>query len=415
MPSQPRYENPTFARELTDFPIDNNTASFAVRRGIVNMEGYDRIGRPTGSVVELATGYQSLHLLPPNEIVTMRLYGSAKYGVTGAQNHFTYEYGEVTEGTKVMIDHNCQAGHLDIDCGCRHSTQHALHEVFGEGHEDGLYLNIDGGDLSKSERIEIARDMLEATGGSVSRYIQSTPGFDNGCELNEMIVRQNKKLGSFQAPSGREFHWTNDLPVSFLGGHPGRLIVIKEEATTDKSGFGGKQKIHQVLIHGDVTNPERPAVVRPHSSCTTAEYGGNACDCADQEARTLRGIVENEAGLFLLMEDEGMGTGFANKLWQTQQTIIGETDLLTSRERFLGLPGDIRSYEMLEFVAQIAGMETCLHASNNHTKQSALENAGIQVVGHMALKVDGGRFSPHAKADFIAKQRSGNYSNYLNY
>lgn len=410
-----KYEYPTFPRGLADVPVENGSAVLPAKTGIEQKEGYKNIGTVTGNVVEVSTGLQMLSSFP-GETVGMKLFMSGNPSSEfGPHQHLAYVHGDVSKDSYVVVDHNCLGGHMDIDCGCRHDTRHGIASIYGEHNADsGVYVTVDPF-LPKGERIETARNMIEALGAAGSEHIHTTRGFDSSCAFTEAYQANKGDYGHFVGVHGDQFVLTHDMPVTFRGGNAARLLILEQPGEEDKRGFITKPRRHEVLLYGDLHNRDNPPVFRYHSSCITSELGGNGCDCETQQARTFASIINHGAGVFVLAEEEGMGSGLPNKLWQTQYTGSNETDLLHARENHLGMPGDTRTYDLIGVVRQITGVERALHASNNHLKEEALLHHGIDIVGHVQLPVDPHDYAPQAYADFIAKHGSGRYMDYMDH
>ncbi len=410
-----RYEFPTFPKGLADVPVENGRAILPSRPGISNKDGYDTVGNVTGNVVEVSTGLQMLTSFP-GETVGMKLFMSGdRSGEYGPRQHLAYVHGKVSEESYVVVDHNCLGGHMDVDCGCRHATRHGIASIYADHNADsGVYITVDPF-MGKKEKIETARNMMEALGAASSPFIHTTEGFDQGCDFTQRFMNERGHLGQFEGVHGDQFELTHDMQVTFHGGIPARLLVLEQPEMEDKRGFVTKPRRHEVLLYGNLHNPDNPPVFRYHSSCITSELGGNGCDCETQQARTFASIINHGAGVFILAEEEGMGSGLPNKLWQTQYTGSNETDLLHARENQLGMQGDTRTYDLIGVVRQITGVDRALHASNNHLKEEALLRHGIDVVGHVQLPVDPKDYAPQAYADFIAKHGSGRYMDYMDH
>lgn len=409
------YWWPTFPRELADFPIIDNRAQIAQDSGIRDLEGYKSIGRMSGEVVELASGLQMLQAFGDHSTpaIGMKLFGSAHRDTFGSKTHMYYEHG--TKGRRkdsiVALDRRCPGCELGLDCGCRNNTDRIVSSVYGRSPSSAAYLAVDPY-TTASERLDIARSILDMRGLRSSPYIYTTPGFDGDCSTMAALKNTRGIYSVINGQNDSQFMLTNDISVTFMDGNPARLIVLEEPYKRDKGGFAGMQSRHYVLIYGDITkgNP----IFRLHSKCSTAEYGGNGCDCRYQREETQQRMLENGSGIFLYEDREGMGTGMINKWAQTGWTGSGEDDLRRARTKRLGLPGDMRQYDLIEVVHGLTGITSVTAVTANKQKIAMMEQGGIEVVQIAPITIQNVTlFASQAITDFRAKHNQGRYHTYV--
>lgn len=135
---------------------------------------------------------------------------------------------------------------------------------------------------------------------------------------------------------------------------------------------------HLAVVFGDITNLSNPPLVRLHSECLTGDVFGSArCDCGPQLNAAAEMINAAQAGVILYLRQEGRGIGLANKLKAYALQDQG-ADTVEANER-LGLPVDGRTYLVAARMLQALGLSSVQLITNNPSKISSLENAGIHV------------------------------------
>ncbi len=413
------YRQRLFPHSLSDFSInaDDNRAYIVSNHALVNLNrGTREIGSQWGRVFEMATGVQ---FIEGSELpVEMRLYGTGD-----TTNHLQNVAQHITLSTNtdlfkdrsrvpIGIDSLCPGSFLGLDCGCRSHTHRMISGLFGTGGNGGLYVCTDPFIRSQEKR-EIVQSLIEAHGVSQSDLIAVNPGVNTECVTKSAIRDQYSCTPRLlEGTRDKAYFLTAAVSVTFQGGKPANLFMIEEFEREDKVGIAGKGKKHYIFVYGDIHNQALPPVVRYHSSCITAELHGNGCDCRVQLEKTLGYCVENGSGIIILAEEEGMGSGLINKLWQTQLTANSNIDLLSARDDHLDIPADIRDYSLIRAVKQLLSLEQIQLASNNLIKREAFDQAGISVVGTYPMTIDVRDFAKVAEKDFEAKCRSRRYLKY---
>ncbi len=139
------------------------------------------------------------------------------------------------------------------------------------------------------------------------------------------------------------------------------------------------QQQHLAVVFGDIANHSEPPLIRLHSECLTGDVFGSArCDCGPQLSAAAEMICAAGAGVILYLRQEGRGIGLANKLKAYALQDEG-ADTVEANER-LGLPVDSRTYVIAARMLQALGITSAQLITNNPSKISSLEKAGIKIV-----------------------------------
>lgn len=142
---------------------------------------------------------------------------------------------------------------------------------------------------------------------------------------------------------------------------------------------------HVALVFGEVagTTP----LTRLHSECLTGDvFSSTRCDCGDQLAAAMRGVVVAGAGVIIYLRGhEGRGIGLLAKLAAMR---LQEDGLDTVEANLaLGLPVDAREYDVAAQILRDLGVERVRLLSNNPEKLDSLRRNGIEIVERVPLLV----------------------------
>jgi GTP cyclohydrolase II len=137
-----------------------------------------------------------------------------------------------------------------------------------------------------------------------------------------------------------------------------------------------------VLISGDLAGMPNP-MVRLHSECLTGDvFGSLRCDCGVQLQSSLKRIAQ-EGGMLIYMRQEGRGIGLHHKIEAYHMQDSG-LDTVQANEA-LGFEPDLRNYDIAIGILKLFGLESIRLLTNNPSKVTALEDAGIKVVERIPL------------------------------
>lgn len=127
-------------------------------------------------------------------------------------------------------------------------------------------------------------------------------------------------------------------------------------------------------------------LLRVHDQCATSEvFGSLKCDCKAQLDFALNEIQQHN-GIVVYLPQEGRGIGLANKVaaYAAQEFGLDTVDA----NRLLGLPDDLREYDMVKFILDDLEVESVRLITNNPRKISRLTDIDIDVVGRVECHVE---------------------------
>lgn len=159
-----------------------------------------------------------------------------------------------------------------------------------------------------------------------------------------------------------------------------RMVVYREH-TPD-----GVLKEHVAIVKGDVRGHDA-VPVRVHSECLTGEvFHSLKCDCREQLDHALRRIGEEERGAVLYLRQEGRGIGLGNKIkaYKLQERGIDTVDA----NRLLGLPDDLRKFDIAAFMLHDLGIRSVVLLTNNPLKVRSMRAEGIHVVRREPVHIE---------------------------
>jgi len=150
-----------------------------------------------------------------------------------------------------------------------------------------------------------------------------------------------------------------------------------------RSRLDGEELV--ALVHGRLA-PDEPTLVRIHSQCLTGDvFGSVRCDCGRQLEAALAEISSAGSGVVVYQQKEGRGIGIVNKIRAYALQDRGLDTVEANVE--LGFAPDERSYEACARVLELLGVRRVRMMSNNPDKLRALEEAGLEVVERVSLRI----------------------------
>src|SRR3990167_3856002 len=141
---------------------------------------------------------------------------------------------------------------------------------------------------------------------------------------------------------------------------------------------------HVALVMGEV---QGSALVRVHSECMTGDvFGSLRCDCGPQLHFALDEIGKQGSGVVLYLRQEGRGIGLINKLKAYALQDEG-LDTVEANLR-LGFAADLRRFDVAAHMLNVLGVSQVRLMTNNPRKVSTLQDAGVNVVERVPVRIE---------------------------
>lgn len=266
-------------------------------------------------------------------------------------------------------------------------------EDFGRpGHINPLYAQ-DLGVLRRAGHTEAAVDLARLAGlqpvGVLMEIMSEDGSMARLPELRKLADKWGIKLISIRdlikyrlaKESLVEVGEEVDMPTDY--GHF-RLIPFRERAT-------GLE--HIALIKGDIRSyPEKPVLVRVHSSCATGDiFGSCRCDCGEQLHEALRMIEKEGRGAVVYLSQEGRGIGLMDKIKAYK---LQEQGLDTVEANIhLGHRADERDYGVGAQILNLLGIKKMRLMTNNPVKRIGLEGYGLVVEENVPIEIEPNKYN----------------------
>lgn len=266
-------------------------------------------------------------------------------------------------------------------------------EDFGRpGHINPLYAQ-DLGVLRRAGHTEAAVDLARLAGlqpvGVLMEIMNEDGSMARLPELRKLADKWGIKLISIRdlikyrlaKESLVEVGEEVDMPTDY--GHF-RLIPFRERAT-------GLE--HIALIKGNISSdPEKPVLVRVHSSCATGDiFGSCRCDCGEQLHEALRMIEKEGRGAVVYLSQEGRGIGLMDKIKAYK---LQEQGLDTVEANIhLGHRADERDYGVGAQILNLLGIKKMRLMTNNPVKRIGLEGYGLVVEENVPIEIEPNKYN----------------------
>lgn len=141
---------------------------------------------------------------------------------------------------------------------------------------------------------------------------------------------------------------------------------------------------HIALTMGKFTGP---VLTRVHSQCVTGDaLLSLRCDCREQLHKSMERIGEAGSGVLVYLNQEGRGTGLANKIRAYALQDTGDDTVEANQA--LGLPPDARDYKAAAEILKKLGVRDIRLLTNNPDKERQLSALGIRVVERIPLETE---------------------------
>ncbi len=163
---------------------------------------------------------------------------------------------------------------------------------------------------------------------------------------------------------------------------------------------GGEGMRDQVGIIVGEPDPREPVFVRIHSACLTGDlFASLKCDCGDQLRGTVKSMAETGGGVLLYLDQEGRGSGIANKMRAYKLQHAGYDTY--EADEILGFDLDQRRFDFAAAMLRELGFTSVKLLTNNPEKVGALREAGLEVVSSHRVV---GRCNAH-NVSYLEKKR----------
>jgi len=259
------------------------------------------------------------------------------------------------------------------------------------GHVLGLVAQ-DGGVIKRNGHTEAAVDL--------SRLV----GFTPAGVLCEIIDPKGKmatlpyllKLGSNLDISILPL----DYLIDYLTKHPLPQMqsggVVKTAVSQLPTAYGtfrvtvyttlADRREHAALLLESRRSAKEPIPVRIHSQCLTGDtLFSLKCDCGGQLQASMEFISKHGSGLIIYLNQEGRGIGLTNKIKAYALQEKG-MDTVEANET-LGLPADVRDYEIAVEILRDLGVSQIALLTNNPDKIEQLQEANIRIVRRIPVEI----------------------------
>ncbi len=174
---------------------------------------------------------------------------------------------------------------------------------------------------------------------------------------------------AYRDRAARGMRIVSRAPVPLADARDSEFVVFR-------GGEGMRDQVAIVVGNPDTT---KPVLTRIHSACLTGDlFGSLKCDCGDQLRGGVRRMTEEGGGILLYLDQEGRGSGIANKMRAYRLQADGFDTYQADEALGFGLDG--RHFAMAGVMLRLLGVPRVRLLTNNPDKIAALKASGIDVV-----------------------------------
>lgn len=178
---------------------------------------------------------------------------------------------------------------------------------------------------------------------------------------NKHISESIKLISSANVPLPNEDKTTFNIFKSYIGSRKHIAVIIKPSS---------KAKITNLRIH---------------SACFTGDiFHSLKCDCGEQLNQSINYMIRNKGGVILYLDQEGRGIGLANKMraYSLQSKGLDTIDA----DNNIGFLDDERDFNVASKILTLLKIKKVNIITNNSSKISAVEKAGIKIINQIHTK-----------------------------
>lgn len=142
---------------------------------------------------------------------------------------------------------------------------------------------------------------------------------------------------------------------------------------------------HVALVKGEI-EPNKPVLVRVHSSCITGDiFGSCRCECGEQLHKSMELIEKEGSGVIIYLNQEGRGIGLMAKMkaYKLQEEGFDTVDA----NLHLGYKADERDYGVGAQMLRSVGVSKMRLLTNNLVKRIGLEAYGLEVTEVIPIEI----------------------------
>jgi GTP cyclohydrolase II len=181
-------------------------------------------------------------------------------------------------------------------------------------------------------------------------------------------------VAGYRNAAARDIRIVSRSPVPLADARESEFVVFR----------GGEGMRDQVAIIVGQPDPSKPVLTRIHSACLTGDlFGSLKCDCGDQLRGGVKRMAEEGGGIMLYLDQEGRGSGIANKMRAYKLQCEGLDTY--QADGVLGLELDSRHFAMAGAMLRLLGVQQVSILTNNPEKIAALKLAGIDVAQDLRM------------------------------
>lgn len=235
---------------------------------------------------------------------------------------------------------------------------------------ESLALRLDGRiDAPVRSTTPIDRDALELARLALVLPAVVVLPVASGVEVDPSVVRVGSEaVRSYRQVRARDLAIVSRAPVPLEGAPESEFVVFR-------GGEGMRDQVAVIVGRPDLS---KPVAVRLHSACLTGDlFGSLKCDCGDQLRQSVRLMAEEDGGVLLYLDQEGRGSGIANKIRAYKLQSKGYDTY--EADEVLGFGLDGRRFDFAAGMLRRLGIARVRLMTNNPDKIQALRQAGLEV------------------------------------